>query len=162
MCDYSLHAFQNRLAKEGEDLVLTRFPGGSLGFVAPDQVAPKPAGNWWERLKTAARNWSTKALPATRRMTAVCLPPGARLTVHEIPKGLQQVLGVDKSEEVVFAQLGCEAYTYRDALQFKVGRPVLLQRLPERLRVTVLSLAMPEPQVLPETAGVGLPEFEQA
>ncbi|MBX9600246.1 MAG: hypothetical protein K2X35_04545 [Bryobacteraceae bacterium] len=157
-----MHAFQNRLAKEGEDLVLTRFPGGSLGFASPDQVSPSSIGTWWGRLMTAARNWSTKALPATRRMTAVCLPPGARLTVHEIPKGLQQVLGVGKTEEVVFAQLGCEAYTYRDALQFPVGRPVLLQRLPERLRVTVVSLTMPEPQAQPETAGVEMPECEQA
>jgi hypothetical protein len=32
MCDYSLHTFPNRLAADGEDLVVYRFGAESLGL----------------------------------------------------------------------------------------------------------------------------------
>jgi len=35
MCDYSLMAVPNRLAREGEELVAHRFPTGSLGLASP-------------------------------------------------------------------------------------------------------------------------------
>ena len=35
MCDYSLMAVPNRLAEDGEDLVVYRFPTGSLGLASP-------------------------------------------------------------------------------------------------------------------------------
>ena len=38
MCDYSLMAVPNRLAREGEELVVHRFPTGSLGLAAPADV----------------------------------------------------------------------------------------------------------------------------
>lgn len=34
MCDYSLYAIQNRLAEEGEELVLHRFETGTIGFTS--------------------------------------------------------------------------------------------------------------------------------
>ena len=38
MCDYSLMAVPNRLAKEGEELVSHRFPTGSVGFASPGDL----------------------------------------------------------------------------------------------------------------------------
>ena len=73
-------------------------------------------------------------------MTAVCIPPGAKLIIDDMPKPLQDSLGVSKTERVTFMQLGCEGYAYRDAVRFRNGREVLIQRLAENQRATVLSL----------------------
>ena len=58
MCDYSLMAVPNRLAREGEELVAHRFPTGSLGLASPSDlkraVDPNPA-NLGERGTPA--NW---------------------------------------------------------------------------------------------------------
>ncbi len=40
MCDYSLMAVPNRLAQEGEELVMHRFPTGSLGLASPVDLKP--------------------------------------------------------------------------------------------------------------------------
>ena len=40
MCDYSLHTYPNRLAADGEDLVVHRFGAGSLGLASPADLAP--------------------------------------------------------------------------------------------------------------------------
>ena len=40
MCDYSLANVPNRLAVEGEQLVLHRFSGGSIGLTSPAELAP--------------------------------------------------------------------------------------------------------------------------
>lgn len=40
MCDYSLAAYNSRLANVGEILVATRFPSGSMGFAAPPLPNP--------------------------------------------------------------------------------------------------------------------------
>ena len=53
MCDYSLMAVPNRLAREGEELVAHRFPTGSLGLASPMDLkraadAPLPSRkNFW-------------------------------------------------------------------------------------------------------------------
>jgi hypothetical protein len=39
MCDYSLHVFPNRLASEGEELVVHRFGGTSLGLASRSDLA---------------------------------------------------------------------------------------------------------------------------
>ncbi len=46
MCDYSLHGFSNRLAVEGEQLLLHRFPTGTLGLASPSelQLRRRPCG----------------------------------------------------------------------------------------------------------------------
>ena len=69
------------------------------------------------------------------------MPPGARLLVRDIPKDLQGQLDVQATEEVTFVQLSAEAYQYRDAVRFRNGREVLLQRLKCGQRVKVLSLS---------------------
>jgi hypothetical protein len=45
---------------------------------------------------------------------------------------------------VTFTQLSARSYAYRDALRLPDGEPVLLQKLPEGLRVTVMALVSDE------------------
>ena len=40
MCDYSLHGIENRLAEEGEILVVHRFYTGSKGLTSPVYLKP--------------------------------------------------------------------------------------------------------------------------
>ena len=119
MCDYSLAGLPNRLAVEGEQLVVQRFSTGAQGLASPT--------------KQRAWLWFTKEC-------AVCVPPGARFLLRDIPQDLQRQFGVLAAEEVTFVQVSAEAYRYRDAVRFKNGREVLLQRLRSRQRVDVLSL----------------------
>jgi hypothetical protein len=56
MCDYSLAHYPNRLAVEGEQLVVHRFSSGTLGLASPRQ-----------NLKDLLLGWGTPA---------VCVPPG--------------------------------------------------------------------------------------
>ena len=121
MCDYSLASVPNRLAVEGEHLVAWRFFTGSMGLTSGD------VSRW--------RLWF-KQTP----VICVCMPPGARLLLRDIPKDLQRQFDVQATEEVTFVQLSAEAYQYRDAVRFRNGREVLLQRLKCGQRVKVLSL----------------------
>jgi hypothetical protein len=119
MCDYSLAHFPNRLAVEGEQLVVHRFASGSHGLACPDRG-----------LKLVFR-CST---------TAVCVPPGARLRLRDIPGPLRVELNIGEVDEVTFVEQSAEAFRYRDAVRFSNGREILLQRLPCGVRVEVLSL----------------------
>ena len=121
MCDYSLTGIPSRLAVEGEQLVVHRFPTGSLGL-----ASPCPSTSRW---------WSQKQTPA------VCIPPGARLLLRDIPKSLRKQCGVGITEEVTFAQLSATAYQFRDAVRFSNGQEILLQALQCGQRVEVLSLS---------------------
>src|SRR5260370_42431975 len=105
MCDYSLAGVPNRLAVEGEQLVVHRFSTGSLGLASP------------------CSQLLSKVTPA------VCIPPGARLRLRDIPEALQLRLGLNATEEVTFVQLGAEANRYRDALRCNTGPEILFQRL---------------------------------
>lgn len=120
MCEYSLAYFPNRLAIEGDQLVVRRFPCGTIGLVA------------------AQLSWKQWLFPSTT--CAVCVPPGARLVLMDLPKDLRQRFGVGPVEEVTFTQQNAEAFTYRDAVRFREGREVLLQKLPAGLRVRVLRI----------------------
>ena len=119
MCDYSLAGVPNRLAVEGEELMVYHFPTGARGLTSSYP-------SLW-------RTWF-------KRTPAVCVPPGARLLLRDIPKDLRRRFDVRTTEEVTFVQLSAEAYQYRDAVQFRNGREVLLQRLTCGQRVEVLSL----------------------
>jgi hypothetical protein len=135
MCDYSLAHFPNRLAVEGEQLVVHRFPNGARGLVSPDPG-----------LKELIFRCST---------TAVCVPPGAQLLLRDIPNTLQQQLGVGEVEEVTFVEQSAEAFRYRDAVRFSSGREVLLQHLHSGQHVEVLSLKSTEAE--PEPAAQSFP-----
>ena len=52
MCDYSLHGIENRLAEEGEVLVVHRFYSGSKGLTSPEYLKPaEPPKGWIAILK---------------------------------------------------------------------------------------------------------------
>jgi hypothetical protein len=144
MCDYSLMCLPNRLGKEGEDLVVHRFPTGSLGFASPLDLyrVAKPeqaqGRGFWASLKAFF------SPPRTADIPAVCIPPGARLTLAGIPKRLQMDLDVGAEEEVLFTQLTAAVNTYRDAVRFKNGYHARLQDLTEGVRAKVLDLSLAE------------------
>lgn len=120
MCDYSLAHLPNRLAVEGEQLVVHRFDTLTLG------LAP------------ARRNLKERLF--RRCSPAVCVPPGARLRLRDIPETLQRGFGVGPVEQVTFVQLSAEAFIHRDAICFAKGQKILLQHLQCGQRVDVLSL----------------------
>jgi hypothetical protein len=120
MCDYSLAGSANRLAENGDQLMVHRFPTGSLGLVS------------------ARRRVREILFPSLT--VAVCVPPGARLLLLDIPQRLQQELEASSTEIVTFTQRTWEAHVHRDSVQFSNGRKVSLQQLHCGQRVTVLSL----------------------
>jgi len=131
MCDYSLAHFPNRLAVEGEQLVVHRFATRTLG------LAPARIG------------WKQFLIPTC--LPAVCVPPGARLRLYDIPEDLQRCLGVGAVEEVTFIEQSLEAFTYRDGVRFANGREILLQRLRCGQRAEVLNLGGGEEEPRPQT-----------
>jgi hypothetical protein len=130
MCDYSLAGLRTHLAVEGEELVVYRFPTGSIGLTSASEVAAhKKEFRGWQ-------HWfNPREIPC-----AVCIPPGARLWLRNISEHLQRQLGVGAVETVVFTQVSAEACQFRDAVRFRNGREVLLQRLTCGQRVEVLCL----------------------
>jgi hypothetical protein len=140
--------FPNRLALEGEELVLHRFSSGSKGLVSPVELQAKEDAETSKRRSfwLAVKDFFSPPEPC--RPTAVCVPPCARLQLHDIGPDIQIQYDVSTEEEVRFEQLSVSVNTYRDAVCFLNGRRVGLQQLPEGQRVTVLSLAdaeVPEP-----------------
>jgi hypothetical protein len=145
MCDYSLNHFPNRLAHEGETLVVHRFPSTTLGLASSvDLQAPPNAKAGQSRRGFWARVRDFFIMPEAKAVPAVCVPPGARLLLQGIPAHLREELNVRSEEEVVFTQLGADAFSYRDAVRFSSGREVLLQRLKEGQRALVLNLSLPD------------------
>jgi hypothetical protein len=142
MCDYSVVATQTRLAVEGEELAICRFPSGSLGLTTPAELER------YTRETSGWRAWFTSR-PGP---CAVCIPPGARLTVRDIPTRLQRSLGVSAEEQVTFIQTSLLEGQHRDGILFRNHQQILLQRLAEGQRVVVLSLGSSEHEVEPPTA----------
>ena len=142
MCDYSLMAVPNRLAREGEELVAYRFPTGSLGLADPADLEriTKPAKPELKSFWAHVRDFFNP--PRTEPVCAVCIPPGARLRLHDIPPRLQQEACVGSVEDVTFTQITAAVNAYRDAVRFANGREIRLQELREGQRVTVVDLSM--------------------
>ena len=149
MCDYSLHGIKNRLANEGEQLLVHKFHTGSKGLASVTDLRnlekTPPGAGVWTRFKCWVENQlrminedMKKAFPA------VCIPPGARLQVDGIPLPMQKRFGVGPREEVTFVQLTADPFRYRDAIRFANGQEILLQKLSDGLRMDVLSLALAE------------------
>lgn len=137
MCDYSLHGIENRLAKEGESLVVHRFYTGSKGLTSPEYL--KPTEQAKKGLITILMGLLT--FPAQPKECAVCIPDGARLMLHGISPTLQAAHGLSTTETVTFRQLSTEAHTYRDAVEFKNGVKIRLQDLEEGQSIEVLALS---------------------
>lgn len=138
MCDYSLAANRTRLARDGEQLILYRFPSNSLGLASSSEL-PSSGESDPQPIVTAGFHPHPGNAPP-----AVCVPPGARLQLFDIPMRLQRSLGVGAMEEVVFTQLHADANRYRDAVRFRNNQSMLLQNLAEGQRVLVLSVGLDE------------------
>ena len=142
MCDYSLCGLPNRLAAEGEELVVHKFRTGSMGLISPADLLPpkqpqpaRPQLSFWDRVKSwfeLDRDWPP--------VTAVCVPPGAQLILKNLPAALQQRYGLAEEEGAFFVQTSANPNTYRDAVRFCNGAQLLLQSFPEGIRIEVLSL----------------------
>ena len=156
MCDYSLHQNRTRLAEEGEQLVVHRFAGGSLGLASPSELgaitleaSPVKRNRWSVRRFI---DWLVQASREPICPAAVCLPPGSRLLLQGIEPALQRQVGVGPEEFVVFDQLSAEINTYRDCVRFPNGRAVLLQRLRPGQQVQVLALSAAPVEAVQEIA----------
>jgi hypothetical protein len=136
MCDYSLHGIKNRLAQEGEVLVVHRFYTGSKGLTSPEYLKPTARQKGLiERLK------GFFAFPAQSKACAVCIPDGAKLMLGGIPSKLQEAHDLDSTEIVTFRQLSAETQSYRDAVEFRNGMRVRLQELEDGQRLEVVTLS---------------------
>jgi hypothetical protein len=140
MCDYSLMEFPNRLAAEGEVLMVHRFYSGSMGLASPEDCCrahstPVKAKTFWGAVKEFFH-----PVVEAHRTTAVCIPPGARLILHDVPAQMQKQLAVGQEEEVSFVQLSAVANSYRDAVRFGNGQTIRLQELREGQRVEVMDM----------------------
>ena len=147
MCDYSLMGLPNRMAHEGEDLVVCRFGTGSQGLTSPedfrkatDTAQTRPT-NFRSLLKSFFGGLKTD------HMVAVCIPPGARLLLGDISEYAQHSFNVGSTEEVTFTEITARPNTYRDAVRFKNGHELLLQRLNQGQRVRVLQLSLQDEPV---------------
>jgi hypothetical protein len=105
MCDYSLMGIPNRLAREGEDLVVYQFRTGSRGLTSDTSVTNSDTQRRYESFGIVNRLFGN--LEPER--VAVCIPPGARLLLSDIPRDVQNAFTVGASEEVTFTQLTATA-----------------------------------------------------
>jgi hypothetical protein len=131
MCDYSLMGLPNRLANEGENLVVRRYSTGSLGL-GPEV---KSRRGIWEGVKSF---FLVAPLPV------VCVPPGAKLLLRDIPEPVQERFGLQKDEDVVLTQTGALVDGYRDTIRFRNNTEMLIQQLRPGQRVRVLDLSLAE------------------
>ncbi len=141
MCDYSLCGIPNRLAVEGEQLVVHKFCTGSMGLASAGDlqmpvVKAETKRNFWQLVKEFFEPGRPAALTP-----AVCIPPGAQLIVKDVPTDLQRQCRVTEREAVTFTQLTADVNSYRDAIRFRNGFEIRLQDLREGMRVEVISMA---------------------
>jgi hypothetical protein len=140
MCDYSLGGLKNRLAVDGEELIVHRFSTHSIGLASPAELQTAKSAeecakcSWWYRIKAL---FDPKLAPEP---PAVCVPPGASLIVKSVPADLQAQWGVGNEENVLFCQTSADVNRYRDAFHFRNGRQILLQDLREGMRVVLVSM----------------------
>jgi hypothetical protein len=138
-----LGGLSSRLATEGEELIVHRFRTGSKGLASPADLrpakpieVPAPQMSLWCRLK----NFFVEQPYHTLKPCAVCVPPGATLLVKNVPADLQLRWRIGPDEEVRFVQCSADVNRYRDSLQFKNQRQILLQELREGMCLQVVSL----------------------
>jgi hypothetical protein len=114
MCDYSLHSVRTRPAKVGEKLVTYNFGTGTRGFAAPEDCS-----------------------------VAVCILPGTELAFEQ-PVTYQTtfMFRANTGHNVaIFRQINKGvSHIHHDALEFPGGEIVLLTRLCEGQKATVLTL----------------------
>jgi hypothetical protein len=120
MCDYSLHSVRTRPAKVGEKLVTYNFGTGTRGFAAPEDCS-----------------------------VAVCMLPGTELAFEQpVTYQTTSMFRANTSHTVaIFRQINKSVlHIHHDALEFPDGEIVLLTRLCEGQKATVLTLpTQPKP-----------------
>jgi len=134
MCDYSLHGIENRLAVEGEILVVHRFYTGSKGLTSPSYLQPpaQPKG---------FMSFLSARFVEPFDVCAVCIPDGAELVMTGISPAFQSTHGLFSTERVTFRQLTADEAAHRDAVEFRNGLKIRLQDLEDGQRMGVLSLS---------------------
>ena len=143
MGDSSFFAIPRRLAAEGEQLVVHRFPGGSLDLASITDVrrlAPKlPAGSFWQRIRRCfqAADGGSNSVPP------VYVPSGAYLILTAIPTAIQQRYRLEDEEGALFIETRVSGHW--DELRFNNGVQIRLQELGAGQLVEVLSLAGTHP-----------------
>ena len=131
-------SFPDPFARDGQELITHRFPGGIIALASPRDLLEernplaKPRRPFWSRLSQLLGRTVTPSVQPVRVL------PGTRLLVRDIPETLQDELGVNWIEKVVFTEIASPAGIYRDGIRFLNGREILLQRLEEGQRVRVL------------------------
>jgi len=138
MCDYSLHGIENRLAVEGEVLVVYRFHTGSKGLTSPSYLQTNYRSKGFITL--LAEKFVEPSMEC-----AVCIPDGAELVMTGISPAFQFSHGVSTTEVVIFRQLSNDDATHRDAVEFRNGMVVPLQEMEVGQRVGVLALSAEVP-----------------
>jgi hypothetical protein len=129
MCDYSLHNVKSRPAKVGDKLTTRDFGTGTLGFAASEDAK-----------------------------VAVCILPGTELSFADPVKLYKREFWPRGSiatghQTAIFRQINKqEQRTHHDALEFPDGKIVLLTRLSEGQRATVLQLPA-QPKTAAESVG---------
>jgi hypothetical protein len=142
MCDYSLMGMPNRLANEGEDLIVYRFPTGTIGLT--EFLSPLPQASATVQRGVWARIREFICGSPVQSQVAVCIPPGTRLLLGDISEGLRRAYKIGSVEEVTFTQFSAAENTHRDAIRLRNGRHISLQQLRAGQRVRILQLTIPE------------------
>jgi hypothetical protein len=139
MCDYSLYVFPNRLARDNEELVTCRFSSGCVGFISASDASERENRRiFWGISWTQLKPWF---FPRRHEgPPAVCIAPGTRIRLVSIGRELQLRLELGETEEAIFIQVSAEAFRYCDGFQFRNGRRILLQQLPEGQQAVVGAL----------------------
>lgn len=136
-----------RFAREHEELVLHRFPGGIMGFASVcdldrmNDATEVRAGTLWQVLR------SVFFQPDARQVPAVWIPSGACLKLDGIPRRLQVCWHVGPVTEVTFTRLSAAAARFREACRFQSGEYALLEEFTEGVRAKVLRLAPAKPSL---------------
>src|SRR5438477_12152129 len=107
MCDYSLGGLPNRLATEGEELIVHRFRTGSKGLASPADLrpvkpieVPAPQMTLWRR----RRNLFVEQPYRTLQPSAACERPAATLLVTNVPADMQLPWTLDPDAKGRFHQ----------------------------------------------------------
>ena len=134
----SFVAMPSRLAAEGEQLIVHRFPGGSLGLASlTDSGRREPKiteRGLWQRIRSCFQDVDD----GSNTVPPVCVPSGAYLILKGIPGWIQQRYGLEDEEGALFLQSGNE-------LRFNNGVQIRLHELGPGQLVEALSLARTHP-----------------
>lgn len=145
---YLLHSAGNRLAREGEELVVGRLDNGSLAFVSGRDLAQlqqKKESIWVDLVNCLLFRTSAN-------ISTVRIPAGAHLLLRNVPLSVQESLGIGPCEEVVFSEISSRGYTYRNALTLPDQTKVLVEDLCKGIEATVLCLSSDIASVRPASS----------